>query len=42
VKAAKDPDGHSFNRSYLSGDVSGPKIVGQVKDVASLSCPATP
>ena len=43
VSAARDADGHSFTRSYLNGDVSGPKIIGQVKDVlAALPCPATP
>jgi hypothetical protein len=36
-------DGHSFTAHYLDGDVSGPKIVGQVKAVlAGLSCPAGP
>jgi hypothetical protein len=43
VSAARDADGHSFTRSYLNGDVSGPKIIGQVKDMlAALPCPATP
>ena len=41
--ATSDGDGHSFTRHYLNGDVSGPKITGQVKTVlASLVCPATP
>jgi hypothetical protein len=41
VKAAKDADGHSFNRSYLNGDVSGPRIVEHVNAlIASLACPA--
>jgi hypothetical protein len=43
LNATKGSDGHSFTGSYLNGDVSGPKIVGQVRSsLASLSCPATP
>jgi hypothetical protein len=40
VTAAGDADGHSFTRSYLNGDVSGPKIVQQLAStLAALSCP---
>jgi len=36
-------DGHSFTAHYLDGDVSGPKITGQVLSVlGSIGCPATP
>ena len=41
--SVRDADGHSFSASYLAGDVSGPKIVGQVLSVlAAVGCPATP
>jgi hypothetical protein len=43
VAAAADADGHSFTRSYLNGDVSGPQIAAQVNArLAALSCPAGP
>lgn len=36
-------DGHSFTTHYLAGDVSGPKIIGQVLAVLdTLGCHATP
>ena len=37
----KDNQGHSFRKSYLNGDVSGPKIVSQiVSQITTLPCPA--
>jgi hypothetical protein len=43
VAATQNTDNHSFTGNYLAGDVSGPKIVEQVKTVlAGLSCPAGP
>ena len=42
VTATQDVDGHSFTRSYLNGDVSGPQIVAQVNaSLAALSCPVS-
>jgi len=41
VNATKNSDGHSFTSIYLDGDVSGPKILGQVNSMlAALGCPS--
>ena len=41
--SAGGSDGHSFTAHYLEGDVSGPKITGQVLSVLdAIGCPAEP